>query len=84
MTAYQNLYGDKKRLYSCLVTKLNRRLKSNSRVFVLCDKHLYRLTNDYKLAKTGLIELEMVTGVSISTGCDQAIVLHCVVSNKCD
>ena len=81
MTLYQELYGDKKRLYSCHVTKLNRHLKSHSRVFVLCDKHFYRLTGDYRLAKKGRVDLEMVTGISISTGSDQTLVVHCVVSN---
>ena len=81
MTAYQEANGDKKRLYSCHVTKLNRRLKSDQRIFVLCDKHLYRLTRDYQLAKKGTIELEMITGLSISTGKDQTIVVHCVVSS---
>ena len=82
MTAYQGVNGDTKRLYSCHVTKLNRRLKSDHRVFVLCDKHLYRLTTDYQLAKRGTIELEMITGLSISVGKDQAVVIHCVVSQK--
>ena len=80
MIAYQEVNGDKKRLYSCHVTKLNRRLKSDRRVFVLGEKHLYRLTTDYQLAKRGTIELEMITGLSISTGKDQTIVIHCVVS----
>ena len=82
MTAYQEVNGDNKRLYSCHVTKLNRRLKSDQRVFVLCDKNLYRLTSDYQLAKRGTIELEMITGLSVSTGKDQTIVIHCVVSQK--
>ena len=83
METYQEVNGDRKRLYSCHVTKLNRRLRSNRRIFVLCDKHFYRLNEDYSLAKKGMIELEMVTGVSISTENDQAIVLHCVVSRVC-
>lgn len=82
MTAYQEVNGDKKRLYSCHVTKLNRRLKSDQRVFVLGEKHLYRLNSDYQLAKRGTIELEMITGLSISTGKDQTIVIHCVVSHN--
>ena len=80
MTAYQEVNGDKKRLYSCHVTKLNRRLKSDQWVLVLGEKHLYRLNSDYQLAKRGTIELEMITGLSISTGKDQTIVIHCVVS----
>ena len=81
MTTYQVVNGDKKLLYSCHVTKLNRHLKHNHRIFVLCDKHLYRLTDDYSLAKKGIVDLEMVTGLSISTGIDQTVVLHCAVSD---
>ena len=79
MTEYQDLYGDKQRLYSCYVNKLNRRMKSNARIFVLCDKHIYRLTSDYQLAKKGTIELDMITGLSISSANDQTLVIHCVV-----
>ena len=54
-------------------------MKSNARIFVLCDKHIYRLTSDYQLAKKGTIELDMITGLSISSANDQTLVIHCVV-----
>ena len=80
MSVYQDVNGDTERLYSSHVTKLNRHLKANRRVLVLCDKHLYHLTSDYQLSKRSMIEVDMITGISISTGNDQAMVIHCVVS----
>ena len=80
MMAYQNLNKDNKRLYSAHVTKLNRSMKPDSRIYVLCDLHLYRLGPNYKMTKKAPVELGQITGMSISPGMDQAIVIHCVVS----
>lgn len=80
MTEYQDLNGDRLRIYSCHVTKLNRHMGGDPRVFVLCDKHIYRLTRDYHHSKKAPIELEQIVGLSVSPGNDQALVVHCVVS----
>lgn len=80
MSAYQSLNGDMKRLFSCNVIKLNRKEKPDHRAFVLCDRHLYRLDGiSFKLTKKAPIPLEDVTGLSISPGNDQALVIHCKV-----
>ena len=79
MTEYQDLNGDRQRLYSSHVTKLNRHRSGDPRIFVVCDKYLYVLHNNYKASKKRPIDLEDVVGLSISPGNDQALVIHCKV-----
>ena len=80
MRTFQDLNKDTQLLYSAHVTKLNRSLKPDPRIYVLCDLHFYRLDGNYKLKKKAPIELGQITGISISPGSDQALVIHCVVS----
>lgn len=80
MTGYQDLNGDRQRLYSCHVIKLNRHMRPNPRVFILCDKHLYWLKSSYQFSNKAPVELGQITGLSVSPGSDQALVVHCVVS----
>ena len=80
MTGYQDLNGDRQRLYSCHVIKLNRHMRPNPRVLVLCDKHLYWLKSNYQFSNKAPVELDQITGLSLSPGSDQALVVHCVVS----
>lgn len=80
MTAYQNLSGDTKRFYSGYVTKLNRKDRANDRIFVLCDRNMYRLGTNFVITRKGPMSLEDVVGMSISPGTDQALVVHCSVS----
>ena len=80
MAAYQDLNRDSKRVYSAHVIKLNRKNKPNARIYVLCDRHLYRLDGNFKISKKGPIGLEKIVSMSISPGNDQALVIHCSVS----
>ncbi len=79
MAPYQDLNGDTKRLYSASVIKLNRKSKPDPRIYVVCDRHFYRLDGNIKISKKGPILLEEITGFSISPGNDQALVIHCLV-----
>ena len=83
MTGYQDLNGDRQRLYSCHVIKLNRHMRPNPRVFVLCDKFIYWLKGNYQFSSKAPVELGQITGLSVSPGSDQALVVHCVVSGWC-
>ena len=51
-----------------------------SRVYVLCDLHLYRLYEDYSMKKKAPIDIGDILAISLSSGPDQAIVIHCAVS----
>lgn len=82
MKGYQSLNGDKERLYSAHVTKLNRSMKADARVYVLCDLHFYRLDSSNQMKKKPPVNLGEITGMSISPGSDQAIVIHCVVCTQ--
>lgn len=78
LTGYQTINKDNYRLYSAHVTKLSRAMKPYQRVYVLCDLHFYRLNGSYKLGKKPPVELGQITGISISPGNDQSLVIHCV------
>lgn len=68
-------------LFSSYVTKFNRFNKVAERVLVISDKYLFKLDcNKFKNMKEG-IELGNLTGVSITPGRDQLIVLHCPDGN---
>ena len=82
MTGYQDLNGDRQRLYSCHVTKINRHRSADTRIFVLCDKYMYLLHKNYKSSKKSPIEIEKVIGLSISPGNDNALIVHCEVRKK--
>ena len=46
---------------------------------MLCDLHLYRLYDDYTMKKKAPIDIGDILGISLSSGADQAIVIHCAV-----
>ena len=47
---------------------------------MLCDLHLYRLYDDYTMKKAP-IDIGDILGISLSTGPDQALAIHCAVSS---
>lgn len=68
-------------LFSSNVTKFNRFNKVAERVLLVTDKSLYKLDNTkYRNMKEG-IEYTQMTGISVSPGKDQLIVIHCVGGN---
>ena len=75
-----NINLDTTRVYSAHVIKLNRGMKGDPRIYVLCDLHFYRLDSSYTMKKKGPIELGQILRLSISPGNDQALVIHCAVS----
>ena len=75
-----NINHDTARLFSGHVTKLNRAMKPDPRIYVLCDLHFYRLDSSYQMRKKAPIELGQILRLSISPGNDQALVVHCAVS----
>ena len=46
---------------------------------MLCDLHFYRLYDDYTMKKAP-IDIGDILGISLSTGPDQALAIHCAVS----
>ena len=77
-----DLNGDRQRLYSSHVIKLNRHRKSDARVLVLCDRYIYLLHKNYQSSKKSPIEVDKVKGLSISPGDDQALVIHFEVRER--
>ncbi|MBN3300746.1 MYO1G protein, partial [Amia calva] len=65
-------------LFSSLVRKVNRFNKSSDRAVLLTDIYLYKLEprKNFKLLKK--ISLDTVTGLSVTAGSDQMVVLHTV------
>ncbi len=55
-------------------------MKPDSRVYVLCDLHFYRLDSSFSMKKKTPIEIGQILRLSISPGDDQALVVHCAVS----
>eukprot|EP00911_Craspedida_sp_UC1_P001664 UC1_evm1s1261 len=68
--------GDKKVFFSSFVNKLNTKGKDDARVLVATDNNLYKLdAKSFKIHKTP-VPLADVTGFAVSTGEDQAVVIH--------
>lgn len=82
MRAFQDLNADTARLYSAYVTKLSRAGKGERRIYVLCDLHLYRLDESCTMKTKGPIKLGEIKAITMGSGNDQALVLHCVVRNR--
>uniref|UniRef100_A0A672H0V2 Unconventional myosin-Id n=1 Tax=Salarias fasciatus TaxID=181472 RepID=A0A672H0V2_SALFA len=63
-------------LFSCNVRKINRFHKAENRTLLITDRHLYKMDplKQYKPMKS--IPLYNVTGLSVSPGKDQLVVLH--------
>ncbi|XP_077482186.1 unconventional myosin-Id [Stigmatopora argus] len=63
-------------LFACNVRKINRFHKSEDRVVLITDRHLYKMDplKQYKPMKS--IPLYNVTGMSVSPGKDQLVVFH--------
>ncbi|XP_040287384.1 unconventional myosin-Ig-like [Bufo bufo] len=63
-------------IFSCHIRKMNRFNKCKERGLVITDRHIYRLEpkKHYKLLKC--VPLRAVTGVSLTPGPDQLLVLH--------
>lgn len=73
----KNIEHFSKVLFSSFVTKFNRFNKVAERVILVTDKSIYKLCSlKFKNLKE-VIELNSVTGVSVSPGQDQLIVIHC-------
>ncbi|XP_048195332.1 unconventional myosin-Ig isoform X3 [Perognathus longimembris pacificus] len=63
-------------LFSSHVRKVNRFRKSRDRALLLTDRHLYKLEpgRQYRVMRT--VTLDTVTGLSVTSGRDQLVVLH--------
>lgn len=68
-------------LFSSFVTKFNKFNKCAERVLLLTDKYIFKLDNlKFRNMKEG-VALAELTGLSVSPGQDQLIVLHCPGGN---
>lgn len=68
-------------LFSSFVTKFNKFNKCAERVVLVTDQALFKLDcQKFKNMKEG-VALKDLTGVSVSPGQDQLVVLHCVGGN---
>lgn len=63
-------------LFSSFVRKINRHNKCAERVLVVTDKYLYKLDNKKFKPLRSPIPLENITGISVSPGTDQLVILH--------
>ncbi|KAB7502891.1 Myosin-IA [Armadillidium nasatum] len=74
----KNLKNDglRKIVFSSMIRKMNRHDKMAERAFVMTDKHLYKLHHKTFKPLKSAIPLQEVTGVSLSPGQDQLIVIH--------
>uniref|UniRef100_A0A3B4AZ40 Myosin IG n=1 Tax=Periophthalmus magnuspinnatus TaxID=409849 RepID=A0A3B4AZ40_9GOBI len=63
-------------LFSAFCRKVNRFNKSSDRALLLTDKYIYKLEpkRHFKILKR--VPLDMLTGVSVTSGADQMVVLH--------
>jgi len=69
-------HGDKKVFFSSAANKLNTKGKDDARVIVITEKNIYKLDGKtFKIHKTP-VPLTEVTGFAISSGEDQAVVVH--------
>ncbi|XP_075444251.1 unconventional myosin-Ig isoform X3 [Ascaphus truei] len=68
--------GHRSVLFSCHVRKINRFNKSKDRALVITEQHLYKLepSKQYKVLQS--LPLSTVTGLSLTGGRDQLVVLH--------
>ncbi|KAM9101123.1 unconventional myosin-Ig [Sarcophilus harrisii] len=63
-------------LFSSHVRKINRFNKSRDRALLLTDKHLYKLEPSKQYRVMRAVPLSHVTGLSVTSGQDQLVVLH--------
>ncbi|XP_074053791.1 unconventional myosin-Ig [Macrotis lagotis] len=68
--------GFKNVLFSSHVRKINRFNKSRDRALLLTDKHLYKLEPNKQYRVMRAVPLSHVTGLSVTSGQDQLVVLH--------
>lgn len=68
-------------LFSSFALKTNRHNKSADRAVLVTDNNVYKIdTNKFKPMKKGL-PINQITGISISPGIDQLIVIHSNLGN---
>lgn len=63
-------------LFSCLVRKINKSDKMAERAILVTDKQMYKLHSKTFKALRSPIPIQELTGLSVSPGQDQLIVLH--------
>ncbi|XP_004839951.1 unconventional myosin-Ig [Heterocephalus glaber] len=63
-------------LFSSHVRKVNRFRKSRDRALLLTDRHLYKLDPGRQYRVMRSVALDVVTGLSVTSGRDQLLVLH--------
>ncbi|XP_045877399.1 unconventional myosin-Ig isoform X2 [Meles meles] len=63
-------------LFSSHVRKVNRFNKSRDRALLLTDRHVYKLDPGRQYRVMRAVPLEAVTGLSVTSGRDQLVVLH--------
>ncbi|MEJ1274400.1 hypothetical protein NN561_005284 [Cricetulus griseus] len=63
-------------LFSSHVRKVNRFRKSRDRALLLTDRHLYKLEPGRQYRVMRAVPLDVVTGLSVTSGRDQLVVLH--------
>ncbi|ELK25174.1 Histone H2A.V [Myotis davidii] len=63
-------------LFSSHVRKVNRFNKRRDRALLLTDRHLYKLEPGRQYRVMRAVPLDLVTGLSVTSGRDQLVVLH--------
>lgn len=77
LTTLSTMNSDRITYYSALVLKLNRSLKVDRRVFVVTNQRFYRMDENFQMKKKRPVEFSSITGISLSSGPDSGIVVHC-------
>ncbi|KAL0268992.1 UNVERIFIED_CONTAM: hypothetical protein PYX00_010747 [Menopon gallinae] len=68
-------------LFSCFILKTNKHNKCADRALLVTDSNIYKIeTTKFKPMKKGL-PINQLTGVSLTPGSDQLIVLHSTIGN---
>ncbi|XP_066440730.1 unconventional myosin-Ig-like [Eleutherodactylus coqui] len=81
LQALQKKDGHSCVIFSCHIRKITCFYKCKDRGLVITDRHIYRLEpkKEYKVLKS--VPLRMVTGLSVTRGPDQLVVLHLQKNN---
>ena len=80
MRTLSTMNRDQRTFYSAVIEKLNRSLKTDRRIFVVIERRFHRMDENFQMKKKRPMDIEHVTGISLSSGVDQGIVIHCPVS----
>ncbi|XP_064104605.1 unconventional myosin ID-like isoform X1 [Macrobrachium nipponense] len=72
----RNKDGFREVLFSSLIKKINKKNKSSERAILVTDRHIYKLHNKTFKPLRSPIPIVEVSGISVSPGQDQLVIIH--------